>query len=155
MEKRLSVVGVAIITVFLLPLLLPIPAAAQAKPPSLYQRLGGYDKVAAVVDDWLARMRQDPKFTKFRIGYSQDTMKRRRQLTVDYFCQAAGGPCFYTGRDMKLGHAGLGITGSEWQAAMKHLAAALDKFKVPPKEKEEVLKLIVGVKPDIVEKSGD
>jgi hemoglobin len=145
----------ALIMVFFLALLLPIPAAAQEKPLSLYQRLGGYDAVAALVDDWLGRMRNDPAFTKFGIGYSRDSMKRRRQLTVDYFCRASGGPCFYTGRDMKLGHAGLGITGSEWQAAMQHLAAALDKFKVATREKGEVLQLISGLKTEIVEKSGD
>jgi hemoglobin len=125
---------------------------AQEKPPSLYQRLGGYDAIAAVVDDFLGRLRQDPMFTKFRTGYSDDSMKRRRQLTVDYLCQAAGGPCFYTGRTMKVTHAGLSITASEWETTVKHLAAALDRFKVPPKEKNEVLNLIGGLKKDIVEK---
>ncbi len=155
MNKRLPALIGALFVVFLPALLLPIPAAAQEKPLSLYQRLGGYDVVAALVDDWLGRLRNDPAFTKFGLGYSQDSMKRRRQLTVDYFCRASGGPCFYTGRDMRLGHAGLGITGSEWSAAMQHLAAALDKFKIAPKEKEEVLKLISGLKKEIVEKSGD
>ena len=81
-------------------------------------------------------------------------MKRRRQLIVDYICQATGGPCFYTGRNMKVGHAGLGITQSEkWNAAVKHLASALDKFKVPQKEKDEVLAMISGLRTDIVEGS--
>lgn len=155
MKKRLSALSTVIVLVFLLPLLLQIPAAAQDKSLSLYQRLGGYDAVAAVVDDWLGRMSNDPMFTKFRTGYSLDSMKRRRQLTVNYICQATGGPCFYTGRNMKVGHAGLGITEGEWHGAVKHLASALDKCKVSPKEKDEVLKLISGLKMDIVEKSGD
>lgn len=153
MKNRRSVLTTVISIVFLQTLLLQILADAQEKPGSLYQRLGGYDAVAAVVDDWLGRLRNDPMFTKFRTGYSQDSMKRRRQLTVDYFCRATGGPCFYRGRAMKLSHAGLGITEKEWNAALQHLASALDKFKIPPKEKGEVLTLISGLKMEVVGRS--
>jgi hemoglobin len=154
MKTRWSVLTTVIIGVFLQVLLLQVMAAAQEKPISLYQRLGGYDAVAALVDDWLGRMSQDPMFSKFRTSSSLDTMKRRRQLTVDYICQATGGPCFYLGRNMKVGHVGLGITESEWNAAVKHLTSTLDKFKVPQKEKDEVLAMISGLKMDIVEKAG-
>ncbi len=153
MNKRLSLFTTAMIIMFLQALLFQVSADSQEKPLSLYQRLGGYDSVAAVVDDWVGNMSNDPMFTKFRTGFSHDSMKRRRQLIVEYICQAAGGPCYYTGRTMKVGHAGLGITQSEWNAAKKHLASALDKFKVPKKEKEEVLTMISGLKTDIVEKS--
>jgi hemoglobin len=158
MKKRLSIVTRAATTalsiLFLLALLLlNFTADAQEKPISLYQRLGGYDALVAVVDDWVGRMANDPLFTKFRTGFSLDSMKRRRQLIVDYICQGTGGPCFYTGRTVKVGHTGLGITRGEWNAAVKHLASALDKFKVPQKEKDEVLTMISGLKTDIVEKS--
>jgi len=53
---------------------------------------------------------------------------------------------------MKTTHAGLGITEAEWDAAAKHLAASLDKFKVPEKEKGEVLAFVTTLKKDIVEK---
>lgn len=111
--------------------------------------------MAAVVDDWVGRMSNDPLFTKFRAGFSLDSMKRRRQLIVDFICQAAGGPCFYTGRSMKVGHAALGITQSEWNATVKHLTSALDKFKIAQKEKDEVLALIADLKRDIVERPGN
>jgi hemoglobin len=65
---------------------------------------------------------------------------------------ATGGPCVYTGRTMKASHAGLGITGAEWQAAVNHLVASLDKFKVPMKEKDELLAIASSLKADIVEK---
>ena len=153
MKKKLSLLTAVIIIMFLQAMLLQVPADAQEKPVSLYQRLGGYDSVAAVVDEWVGNMSNDPMFTKFRTGFSLDSMKRRRQLIVEYICQVTGGPCFYTGRSMKAGHAGLGITQSEWNAAKKHLASALDKFKVLQKEKDEVLIMISGLKTDIVEKS--
>jgi hemoglobin len=80
---------------------------------SLYQRLGGYDVIAAVVDELFALLRADPRFSRFGMGRSIDSHQRSRQLLVDQICQLAGGPCFYIGRDMKTCHAGLGITDRE------------------------------------------
>ncbi len=51
---------------------------------------------------------------------------------------------------MKASHEGLGITESDWQAAVGHLVATLDKFKVPQKEKDELLAIASSLKPDIV-----
>jgi hemoglobin len=126
------------------------PGRAQEK--SLYQRIGGYDALAAVVDDFVGRLITDKQFERFFVGHSDDSKKRIRQHILDQFCAATGGPCLYLGRDMKTSHAGLGITSAEWDAAAKHLVASLDKFKVPEKEKGEVLAFVVSLKKDIVEK---
>jgi hemoglobin len=139
---------------FVLSLLLMVggsmPAHAQEK--SLYQRLGGYDALAAVVDDFVGRLVADKQFEKFFVGQSNDSKKRIRQHVLDQLCAATGGPCIYTGRDMKTSHAGLGITEADWNAAAKHLVESLDKFKVPEKEKGEVLAFVTTLKKDIVEK---
>ena len=127
-----------------------MPSRAQDK--SLYQRIGGYDALAAVVDDFVGRLVTDKQFERFFVGHSDDSKKRIRQHILDQFCAATGGPCIYTGRDMKTAHAGLGITEAECDAAAKHLVASLDKFKVPEKEKGEVLAFVVTLKKDIVEK---
>jgi len=73
-------------------------------------------------------------------------------MVVDQLCEASGGPCFYFGRSMKTTHAGLGITESDWQLTVKHLTATFDKFKVPDKERSEVVALLSSLKADIVEK---
>ena len=127
-----------------------MPSRAQEK--SLYQRIGGYDALAAVVDDFVGRLVTDKQFERFFVGHSDDSKKRIRQHILDQFCAATGGPCLYLGRDMKTSHAGLGITSAEWDAAAKHLIASLDKFKVPEKEKGEVLAFVGSLKKDIVEK---
>lgn len=93
----------------------------------------------------------DPQFTKFFVGHGSDSVKRIRQLIVDELCAATGGPCVYIGRDMKTAHAGLGIMGADWDAAVRHLVATLDKFNVPPKEKDDVLALVSTLKKDIVD----
>lgn len=117
---------------------------------SLYKRLGGYDAIAAVVDDFVPRLVNDPQVGKFFAGHSIESRKRIRQHVVDQLCEACGGPCFYTGRPMKVAHGGLGITESQWQASVTHLVAALTKFNVPQKEQDELLAIATSLKPDIV-----
>jgi hemoglobin len=86
------------------------------------------------------------------LAASLDTQKRIRQLLVDQVCQAAGGPCVYIGRSMKAAHEGLSIAEGDWQAAVNHLVAALDKFHVPAREKNELLNAVSNLKGDIVAK---
>ncbi len=129
------------------------PAAPQdAARKSLYARLGGYDAIAAVVDDFVGRLVSDKQFERFFVGHSTDSKKRIRQHILDQLCAAAGGPCVYTGRTMKASHEGLGITDAEWDAAAKHLVASLDKFKVPEREKKDLLDFVGTQKADIVDK---
>lgn len=126
-------------------------AVAQEKK-SLYTRLGGYDAIAAVVDDFVGRLVADKRLTKFFVGHSEDSLKRIRMHVIDQLCAAAGGPCNYVGRDMKTSHHGLGITSDDWDASAKHLVESLDKFKVPQAEKDELLAIVTSLRKDIVDK---
>lgn len=127
------------------------PVGAQEKK-SLYARLGGYDAIALVVDEFITRLATDKRFERFFSGFSDDSKMRLRQHILDQFCKAAGGPCVYTGRDMRTTHKGLGITEAEWDAAAKHLVGAMDKYKVPQAEKDELMAFVATQKKDIVEK---
>lgn len=125
---------------------------AHRQADSLYKRLGGYDALAAVSDDFLGRLMKDEKLGKFFNGVSLDSQKRIRQLVVDQLCAATGGPCIYIGRNMRTVHEGLGITNSDWDIAVKHLIATLDKFKVGKAEKDDLIKALAGLRKDIVDK---
>ena len=118
---------------------------------SLYERVGGYDVIAAVTDDLLQRVTKDPQIGDYWKGHSNDSLKRDRQLIVDFLCESTGGPVIYRGRDMKTSHEGLGITESDWSVFIKHTVATLDKFELPSKEKEDCLAAILGLKDDMVE----
>ena len=118
---------------------------------TLYQRLGGYDAIAAIIDGLYARMRSDSTLQRFSVGRSEDSRKRARQLFVDQMCALSGGPCIYIGRDMKTSHAGLGITVGEWDQTMKLTAASLDQLKIPDNEKEEFLGIFRRFREEIVE----
>jgi hemoglobin len=131
-----------------------VPLAAQPAAEgqaTLYKRLGGYDAIAAVTDDFIGRMATDPQLSRFFVGHSVQSLQRIRQLVVEQLCQAAGGPCFYTGRSMKDSHQGMGITEAQWDTAVKHLVATLDKFKVGEKERQDLFAAIAPLKADIVD----
>lgn len=127
-------------------------AQVSADAQTLYKRVGGYDAIAAVTDDFLGRLAADKQMSRFFVGVGADSLRKLRQHVVDQLCEATGGPCYYFGRSMKTVHAGLGITESDWQITVKHLMATLDKFKVPDKERNEILTMFAGLKNDIVEK---
>ena len=126
--------------------------AQQSPNKTLYQRLGGYDAIAAVSDDFIMRLGSDPQFAKFFAGFSVDSQKRLRQMIVELLCQESGGPCFYTGRSMKQSHAGLRISDDDWNKSAVHLTAAMDRFRVGAQEKNEILALAGKLRPDIVER---
>jgi hemoglobin len=123
-----------------------------ASEKSLYERLGGYDAIAAATDDLLQRLTSDPEIGVYWRGHSTDSMKRDRQLLVDFLCAALGGPVIYRGRDMKTSHVGLNISERDWQIFVVHTVATLDKFQVPEKERQEFLACAGSLKGDIVEK---
>jgi hemoglobin len=126
-------------------------APTPATTPSLYKRLGGYDAIAAVTDDFVPRLVGDPQLSRFFVGHGADSKMRIRQRVVDMVCMASGGPCLYFGRDMKSAHKGLGITEADWTTMSNHFVATLDKFKVGQKEKDDLIALVNGLKKDIVE----
>jgi hemoglobin len=122
------------------------------KPASLYTRLGGYDAIAAMIDDLLPGLRSDELLSRFWVSpRSLDTHNRERQLAIDFIASAAGGPTFYLGRDMRMSHKGMGITKADYAAFMRCLAVSLDKFKVPEPERSEVVAFITTLEPEIVE----
>jgi hemoglobin len=118
---------------------------------SLYQRLGGYDAIAAATDDLLARLQADPRLKDFWKGASSDNRRKARQLIVDFMVEAAGGPAFYVGRDMQKAHEGMRIDDQDWDVFMLHAAATLDHFGVPQREREDVLGFFASLRTDIVE----
>ncbi len=126
-------------------------SAVSKSQESLYKRLGGYDAIAAVTDDFVGRLIMNKDMSRFFTGTSDDSKMRIRQHIIDFFCMKTGGPCGYTGRSMKDSHKGLMISESDWNIAAGLLVETLDKFKVPEKEKNEFLGLVIETKSDIVE----
>ncbi len=122
-------------------------APMAVKQSSLYQRLGGKPAIIAVVDDFVANVAADERING-RFG-STDIPKLKSNL-VDQLCNATGGPCTYTGKDMKTAHTGMRIQDAEFTALVEDLIKSLNKFKVGKKEQEELLAALGSMKKDIV-----
>ena len=145
---------------FSLMVLMPILAAGvlaqdATKPKSLYHRLGGYDMIAMIVDDFGPKLGKDPKIAPLVAGLSAEHRMRNRQLIVDQICQLTGGPCIYIGRPMAASHQGLGITEDHFKQAGVLMLETLDKFKIGEPERSELMGVIGSLAPDIVEKKKD
>ncbi|MBM3568474.1 MAG: group 1 truncated hemoglobin [Alphaproteobacteria bacterium] len=123
--------------------------AMQPKERSLYDRLGGRTALVAVVDDFTARMAADDRVNKH---FAKTDIPKFKAHLVDQLCQVSGGPCQYTGRDMPTAHKGMNVTLAEFDITGGHLAATLDKFNVPMREKNEVLSVAGSLRDQIVGK---
>jgi hemoglobin len=122
-------------------------APGKAAGGELYERLGGQRAVVAVVDDFIGRVAAD---SRINLRFSNTDIPKLKSLLVEFVCMATGGPCKYSGRDMETSHAGMEVVDEEFTALVEDLAATLDKFKVPAKEKGQLLGALGPLKPRIV-----
>ena len=118
---------------------------------SLYVRLGGYDGITAFVEDLLPRLQADPQLGRFWKHRGDDGVAREKQLLIDYLCSSAGGPMYYTGRDMKISHQGMGISESDWSIFLGHAGAVMEALRIPRRECDDVATFVSGLKDQIVE----
>ena len=115
---------------------------------SLYERLGGLDAITAVVDSFSARCAGDDRINA---KFARTDIPRLRKMLVDQVCEATGGPCSYTGRNMLEAHDGMGVTAGEFDALVEDLVATLDEFAVPTAERDELLAMLGPMRSEIVE----
>lgn len=119
--------------------------------PTLYERLGGYDAISAVVSNLLPRLMADDLLGRFWQHRGADGLDREKQLLIDFLCHNAGGPVYYTGRDMTLSHRGMRISEDDWARFIGHVNGTLDHFKLPDAEKTDVLGFINSTRSEIIE----
>ena len=119
---------------------------------SLYERLGGYDAIAAVANDLLGRLQADSALGRFWLHRGSDGIAPEKQLLIDFLCANAAGPMVYTGREMSISHVGMQISENDWSTFISHLNATLDSFELPKTEHDDVVAFVESTRVDIVEK---
>jgi len=131
----------------------PSVSAEPPKPKSLYERLGGKDAIAKVVDASLKNISEDKRINKFFTKTMKDPKKVEALKTnlIDQICQATGGPCEYKGKDMKTAHKGMKIKEAEFTAFVEDVTKALETAGVAKAEQDELLGALGPMKADIVE----
>src|SRR5215831_6836103 len=120
---------------------------------SLYDRLGGVYAIAAVIDDFINRIMDNPRLNanpKIDEAHHRVSRAGFKYLVTEQVCQATGGPQRYTGRSMHDSHADLDITQREWQAFLDDFKQTLAKFQVPDAEQAELFAIVDSTKKDIV-----
>jgi hemoglobin len=126
---------------------------ATSAPKSLYDRLGGVYAIAAVIDDLIDRVMDNPRLNanpKVDEAHHRVSRAGFKYLVTELVCWATGGPQQYTGRSMRDSHVHLDITEDEWQVFMADVQACLDHFAVPQTEQGEIIALVESTKSDIV-----
>jgi hemoglobin len=136
--------ALALVSVLMLSACATTPPNEQA---TLYQRLGGKEAITAVVNDFIANVAADERING---QFANANIPRLKEKLVEQICAGTGGPCTYTGRDMKTVHAGMNITEGQFNALVEDLVKSLDKFDVPVREKNELLAVLGPMKRDIV-----
>ncbi len=113
---------------------------------SLYERLGGGDKIREIVADIWTNRTSNPLIKNRYAGSDGDKVK---QVVWEFFCAGTGGPQQYSGEDMLTAHKGMNISDEEFNAVIDDVLAALDKNNVGKKERDEVLVILYSMKEEI------
>jgi hemoglobin len=122
-------------------------ASSNAAKDALYRELGGKDGITKVVEVFLARVDNDLRINLF---FEKTDHKDLRNLVIEQFCQATGGPCVYSGRTMEEAHSGMNLTDTDFAAFVEDLIAAMDELKVPKSSQDKLLALLGPMKPQVV-----
>jgi hemoglobin len=138
-----------IIAAVLLTALAGAAYASDAAEESLYTRIGGETRLARISDRLIDASAKDPQTS--RTFEQKVNIPRLKQLITEQLVALSGGPKKYTGDDMKVSHAGLGISEAEFYGMVEHLREILDSEGVGAREKNELLRLLAPMKRDIVE----
>lgn len=145
MSKRVMLASIAC-AAFLTAAGCALPMKPMQEAP-LYDRLGGQPAITAVVDDFVGNVAGDARINQ---RFTKTDIPHLKKMLVDQICAGTGGPCKYAGRDMATAHEGMNIRSDEFDALVEDLVKSLDKFKVPVREKGELLGVLGPMKGAIV-----
>ena len=149
--SRLRIVAMVLVVALAVPVLALASTTSTTKTKSLYDRLGGKKGITAVVNDFVTKISTDTRVNSFFAATTSDParLSKFKNNFVNQLCQASGGPCKYTGKDMKTAHAGMKITNDDFNAVVEDLTSALDKHKIGENEKNQLLGVLGPMKPEI------
>ena len=114
---------------------------------SLYERLGGEEKIRAIATDIFDTHAANPLIKARYVDSNRDEVIR---IVTEFICAGTGGPQEYTGKNMLDTHRGMNINDTEYMAVIDDIMLALDKNGVGDREKQEMLMIAYSLRPEIV-----
>jgi hemoglobin len=122
------------------------PAPADPKLLPVFKQFGELPGLTALMDDFMIQLLADKRTRPF---FEQADQAQIKKHLTEQFCVILGGPCTYTGRDMKTVHADLGITRGEFNALVEDLQIAMAKHHVPFHAQNKLLAKLAPLHRDI------
>jgi len=114
---------------------------------SLYERLGGRERIAAIVSDLVDLHLRNPLI---QARFVNSDVGRVKESATLFFCAGGGGPETYAGKNMVEAHRGMNISEQEFMAVLDDTLAALEKHGVGQQEKMEVLFILHSMRKEVL-----
>lgn len=119
---------------------------------TLYERLGGADGIASLVDDIVDAHLHNPVIQARYLPMKDDPehFAQAKKHLRDFLGAGSGGPEQYSGRSMLDTHRGMNIDTAEYMAAMDDIQNTLAAHGVDEEARKEVLAITYSLKDEIV-----
>ncbi|WP_166268669.1 group I truncated hemoglobin [Marinobacter caseinilyticus] len=108
----------------------------QPEPDSLYEDLGQRAGIAQIIEDMLYGVVDD---TRIAFQFKGVDIVELHQGLTDHICQLSGGPCTYSGRDMREAHKDMNITATQFNALTENLILAMEKNRISTSAQNRLL----------------
>jgi hemoglobin len=128
---------------------LMLMSAAALADKTLYESMGGEPALRAALDHFADIVVADDRIN---FTFAEANMAKFKQLLFEQLCNLSGGPCKYTGRDMRSSHAKLKINNAEFNALAEDLYISLGQAGVPYRLQNKLMALLAPMQHEIVTK---
>ncbi len=116
---------------------------------ALYQELGGREGITRIVGDFLPIVLEDERI---KDSFKDADAERLGMLLTEQFCELSGGPCKYSGKDMKSVHRDMAITTAQFNALAEDLQVAMEKNNIPSRAQNKLIAKLAPMQRAIVTK---
>jgi hemoglobin len=128
---------------------LVLMSAGARADKTLYESMGGEPALRSAVEHFADLVQTDDRIN---FTFAEADMSKFKKLIFEQLCNLSGGPCQYTGRDMRTSHTKLNINNAEFNALAEDLYMALDRAGIPYRLQNKLMALLAPMQHDIVKK---
>jgi hemoglobin len=128
---------------------LMLMSAAALADKTLYESMGGEPALRAALDHFADIVVADDRIN---FTFAEANMAKFKQLLFEQLCNLSGGPCKYTGRDMRTSHTKLKINNAEFNALAEDLYISLGQAGVPYRLQNKLMAVLAPMQHEIVSK---
>ena len=114
---------------------------------SMYDAVGGADTLRLAVDRFYSAVLADPQLAPYFEGKDVPAIKRHQVLLLT---TVLGGPEQYDGRELAEAHAGLAVTGDDYDRTVAHLVAVLTDLGVEGEPMAVLQAAVLGARDAVV-----